>query len=197
MSTFGAEQKDAPLSSCSTNIRLGWMSNTQARVYLRGKYHCTIDLLFDWFGLVCFANKNKNRTAHSKAVKQEVNSTEIIAALVFPTLAYFSPLPVTRKKFYNINARCQPLKHFLHCSCHKLVCLSLTRLLNFEWYLRLCVTSHSDTKSTNTPAYFRLGWDKHSSLIRKFVIYEQKRDITLASGWKSLPWTNTLINYKH
>ncbi len=26
-----------------------------------GKYHCTIDLLFDWFGLVCFANKNKNR----------------------------------------------------------------------------------------------------------------------------------------
>jgi hypothetical protein len=25
-----------------------------------GKYHCTIDLLFDWFGLVCFENKNKN-----------------------------------------------------------------------------------------------------------------------------------------
>jgi hypothetical protein len=24
------------------------------------KYHCPIDLLFDWFGLVCFANKNKN-----------------------------------------------------------------------------------------------------------------------------------------
>ncbi len=27
---------------------------------LKGKYHCTIDLLLDWFGLVCFANKNKN-----------------------------------------------------------------------------------------------------------------------------------------
>ncbi len=27
---------------------------------LKGKYHCTIDFLFDWFGLVCFANKNKN-----------------------------------------------------------------------------------------------------------------------------------------
>jgi hypothetical protein len=26
----------------------------------RGKYHCTVDLLFDWFGLVCFANKKKN-----------------------------------------------------------------------------------------------------------------------------------------
>jgi hypothetical protein len=25
-----------------------------------GKYHCTIYLLFYWFGLVCFANKNKN-----------------------------------------------------------------------------------------------------------------------------------------
>jgi len=24
------------------------------------KDHCTIELLFDWFGLVCFANKNKN-----------------------------------------------------------------------------------------------------------------------------------------
>ncbi len=31
-----------------------------AREYLRGKYHCTIDLLFDWFILVCFANKDKN-----------------------------------------------------------------------------------------------------------------------------------------
>jgi hypothetical protein len=30
------------------------------REYLRGKYHCTIDLLFDWFGLFFSANKNKN-----------------------------------------------------------------------------------------------------------------------------------------
>jgi hypothetical protein len=30
------------------------------REYLRGKYHCTVDLLFDWFGLGCFAIKNKN-----------------------------------------------------------------------------------------------------------------------------------------
>ncbi len=26
----------------------------------RGEHHCTVDLLFDWFGLVCFANNNKN-----------------------------------------------------------------------------------------------------------------------------------------
>ncbi len=52
-----------------------------------GKYHCTIDLLFDWFGLVCFANKNKNfscHTADSKPVKQEVNGTVILPPLVFP-----------------------------------------------------------------------------------------------------------------
>jgi hypothetical protein len=32
-----------------------------AREYERGKYHCTIDPVFGWFGLVCFANTNKNR----------------------------------------------------------------------------------------------------------------------------------------
>ena len=48
---------------------------------LKGKYHCTVDLQFDWFGLVCFANKNKNvscHTADSKPVKQEVNGTIIL-----------------------------------------------------------------------------------------------------------------------
>ncbi len=54
---------------------------------LRGKYHCTCDLLFDWFGLVCFANKNKKcqlSSANSKPVKQEVNGTMILPPLVFP-----------------------------------------------------------------------------------------------------------------
>ncbi len=32
----------------------------RGREYLRGKYHCSIELLFDWFGLACFINKNKN-----------------------------------------------------------------------------------------------------------------------------------------
>jgi hypothetical protein len=53
------------------------------------KYHCTVDLLFDWFGLVSFANKNKNvsrHTADSKPVKQEVNGTVILPPLVFPGL---------------------------------------------------------------------------------------------------------------
>ncbi len=35
-------------------------SMTVSRECWRGKCHCTVDLLFDWFALVCFANKNKN-----------------------------------------------------------------------------------------------------------------------------------------
>ncbi len=37
---------------CSGNAWMISPGNTK-----RGKYHCTIDLLFDWFGLVCFAKK--------------------------------------------------------------------------------------------------------------------------------------------
>jgi hypothetical protein len=29
-----------------------------AREYSRGKYHCTIDLLFDWFGISCMTTDN-------------------------------------------------------------------------------------------------------------------------------------------
>jgi hypothetical protein len=39
-------------------LRMGWLSSGMGLV--RGKYHCTVDLLFDWFGLVCFETKNKN-----------------------------------------------------------------------------------------------------------------------------------------
>jgi hypothetical protein len=47
----------------------------------------TIDLLFDWFGLVCLQIKRKIvscHTADSKPVKQEVNSTVILSPSVFP-----------------------------------------------------------------------------------------------------------------
>jgi hypothetical protein len=43
-------------TSQQTHLLLGESGNTKEG----RKYHCTIDLLFDWFGLVCFANKNKN-----------------------------------------------------------------------------------------------------------------------------------------
>ncbi len=58
----------------------------ETREYYRGKYHCTVDLLFDRFGLVCFANKNivSSHTADFKLVKQEVDGTVILPPLVFP-----------------------------------------------------------------------------------------------------------------
>jgi hypothetical protein len=62
-------------------------------------YHCTIDLLFDWFGLDFMQIKTNIvscHTADSKPVKQEVNGTMILPPLVFPgwplpLLAYFRP----------------------------------------------------------------------------------------------------------
>ncbi len=44
-------------AACQTHNK---HSHGVVREYWRGKYHCTVDLLFDWFGLVCFANKNKH-----------------------------------------------------------------------------------------------------------------------------------------
>jgi hypothetical protein len=40
---------------------------------LKGKYHCTVDLLFDWFGLVCFANKNKNISVVIQLIPNQSN----------------------------------------------------------------------------------------------------------------------------
>jgi hypothetical protein len=41
------------------------------------RYHRTVDLLFDLFGLVCLANKNEN-------------STVMLPPLVFPELSVFN-----------------------------------------------------------------------------------------------------------
>ncbi len=81
--------------SCEWNSPFGGsiLSRLQhglSREYERGKYHCTIDLLFDWFGLACLQTKTKivsYHTADSKPVKQEVNSTVILLPLVFPGLS--------------------------------------------------------------------------------------------------------------
>ena len=53
------------------------------------KFHCTVDLLFDWFRFVCFVSKDKNVSCHradSKPVNQEVNGTVILPPLVFPAM---------------------------------------------------------------------------------------------------------------
>jgi hypothetical protein len=58
--------------------------------YLKGKYHCTFDLLFGLesivsqltiFVFIC-------NTDYYKPVKQEVNGTVILPPLVFPELSY-------------------------------------------------------------------------------------------------------------
>ncbi len=37
---------------------IGAYSTGLAREYKRGKYHCTVDLLFDWFGISCITIDN-------------------------------------------------------------------------------------------------------------------------------------------
>ncbi len=69
--------------SIEVNVRLG-------REYLRGKYHCTVDLLFDWFGISCMTTDNfcfylRNRLIQTSQ-KKEVNGTVILSFLVFPGL---------------------------------------------------------------------------------------------------------------
>jgi hypothetical protein len=53
-----------------------------------GKYHCTIDLLFDWFGLVCFVDKNKKLSVVVQLISKQSNKrsygTVILSPLVFP-----------------------------------------------------------------------------------------------------------------
>jgi hypothetical protein len=59
------------------------------REYLRGRYHCTIDLLFDKPVFLEIKTKIVSfHTADSKPVKQVVNSTEILPPLVFPAATY-------------------------------------------------------------------------------------------------------------
>ncbi len=61
-----------------------------------GKYHCTIDLLFDWFGLVCFANKNKNcQLSHSwlqtsQTGGQQYNDTSPFSIPCYNQCCYFT-----------------------------------------------------------------------------------------------------------
>jgi hypothetical protein len=64
-----------------------WVHNGSIQGILKGKYHCTIDLLFGWFGIRCMTTDNfgfylQNRLI--QPVKQVVNGTLILPSLVFP-----------------------------------------------------------------------------------------------------------------
>jgi hypothetical protein len=49
----------------------------RGREYLKGKYHCTIDL-FDWFGLVCFANKNQKLSVVIQLIPDQSNRRAMV-----------------------------------------------------------------------------------------------------------------------
>jgi hypothetical protein len=51
---------------------------TLCREYKRGKYLCTTDLLFDWFGLVCFANKNKKLSVFIQLIPNQSNRRSMV-----------------------------------------------------------------------------------------------------------------------
>ncbi len=40
------------------NTSYGYDTFCTGREYWRGKYHCTVDLLFDWFGISCMTTDN-------------------------------------------------------------------------------------------------------------------------------------------
>ncbi len=64
-------------------VRVTWFNQG----ILKGENHCTVDLLFDWFGISCMATNIfcfylQNRLI--QPVKQEVTGTVILPPLVFP-----------------------------------------------------------------------------------------------------------------
>ncbi len=54
------------------------LSYSLIREYLRGKYHCTIDFLFDWFGLVCFAYKIQKLSVVIQLIPNQSNRRSIV-----------------------------------------------------------------------------------------------------------------------
>jgi hypothetical protein len=56
---------DVSLLSLSASLVMSLYRHWFIQGILRGKYHCTIDLLFDRFGLVRFANKTKIVSCHT------------------------------------------------------------------------------------------------------------------------------------
>jgi hypothetical protein len=69
------------------------MARRQQGILKEGSITVPLTSPFDWFGLVCFANKTYIVSCHtaadSKPVKQEVNGTVLLPPLVFPAHSHF------------------------------------------------------------------------------------------------------------
>jgi hypothetical protein len=82
--------------------------------YLREKYHCTIDLLFDWFGISCMTTDKYLflfAKELSKPVKQEADGTVILPPLVFPDLSSVSMIQAGNSKIALNKLTTKHLKH--------------------------------------------------------------------------------------
>ncbi len=91
-----------------------------------GKYHCTIDLLFDWFGLACLANTNKNyQLSYSWLIPNQSNRRW--------TVQWYLPFSIPWVYPRNTNLRGRPSTFDLLAltNLHELL-LKLTTLLTFS-----------------------------------------------------------------
>jgi hypothetical protein len=107
------------------------------------KYHYTIDLPFDWFGIICMTTDIffQNRLIQTTQTGSQWYSVTSISPLIFPAPTYLARESLTtEKKFNNIGPRCQCYKTLFSSlpmtRPNKLECLSLETLssqaLEFE-----------------------------------------------------------------
>jgi hypothetical protein len=67
------------LVKCSTVMPLGQIRFSYSNQgILKGKYHCTVDLLFDWFRLVCFANKKQKLSVVIQLIPNQSNRRSMV-----------------------------------------------------------------------------------------------------------------------
>ncbi len=72
---------------------------TLSREYLRGKYHCTIDILFDWFGIRCMTTDNFCRYLQNRRIQTSQTGGQqysVTSPFSFPCMEYsgYSCLPL-------------------------------------------------------------------------------------------------------
>jgi hypothetical protein len=60
-------------TKCAVSLRFDVAGNTKG-----GKYHCTIDLLFDWFGISCMTTDNLKKKKKKKNNQSQSNRRSTI-----------------------------------------------------------------------------------------------------------------------
>ncbi len=61
-----------------------WLTEWGTREYSRGKYHCTVDLLFDWFGISCMTTDNFCFYLQNRLIQTSQTGGQQYSELVFP-----------------------------------------------------------------------------------------------------------------